>query len=204
MHRILATALIALSAAVGLPGAAHAGGPTSVLITQQGEAAAALYYDDAAYDALLGLLPATDTQGKPQPPGGGGDYYSLTWMIHDVSPWRFDRVHVARDGTAWVSTSLSADSGAGWQPLASPENLVELLTRVLDRSASPQVVTLAGEVAQPTSAPATPDEPDASWFSLTGWRWVVPGALLGLLVGAVAARRRDEEGPRQVLLTSES
>lgn len=204
MHRILATALIALSAALGLPGAAHAGGPTSVLITQQGQAAAALYYDDAAYDALLGLLPVTETQGKPEPPGGGGDYYNLTWMIHDVTPWRFDRVHVARDGTAWVSTSLSADSVAGWQPVDAPENLAELLAGVLDRSGSPQVVSLAPEAAQPTSAPASPEPSEASWFSLTGWRWVVPGALLGLLVGAVAARRRDEEGPRRVLLASES
>lgn len=204
MHKILATALIALSAAIGLPGPAHAGGPTSVLITQQGAAAGALYYDDAAYDALLELLPATETQGKAESPGVGGDYYNLTWMIHDVMPWRFDRVHVARDGTAWVSTSLSADSVAGWQPVDAPENLAELLAGVLERSAAPQVVSLAPEVAPPTSAPASPDGSDPSWFSLTGWRWVVPGALLGLLVGAVAARRRDEEGPRQVLLTSES
>lgn len=204
MHRILATALVALWAAVGLPGAAHAGGPTSVLITQQGMAAGALYYDDAAYDALLELLPATETRGKPESPGAGGDYYNLTWMIHDVMPWRLDRVHVARDGTAWVSTSLSADSGAGWQPVDAPESLVELLAGALDRSAAPQVVSLEPEIAPPTSAPASPDGSDPSWLSLTGWRWVVPGALLGLLVGVVTARRRDEDGPRRVLLTSES
>lgn len=204
MHRILATALIALSAAIGLPGAAHAGGPTSVLITQPGEAAAALYYDDAAYDALITLLPETETRGKPAPPGGGGEDYNLTWMVHDVMPWRFDRVHVAGDGTAWVSTTFSADSVAGWQPVDAPENLAELLAGVLDRSTAPQVVSLEPEVAPPTPAPASPDGSDPSWFSLTGWRWVVPGALLGLLVGVVTARRRDEHEPRQVLLTSES
>ena len=64
MRRILAVAVLALAAAVGLPAASHAGGPTSVLITQPGQSAGALYYDDAAYDALLGLLPADETRGK--------------------------------------------------------------------------------------------------------------------------------------------
>ena len=106
MRRILAVAVLALAAAVGLPAASQAGGPTSVLITQPGQSAGALYYDDAAYDALLGLLPADETRGEPLAPGGGVDY-NLTWLVHDVMPWRFDRVHVAADGTAWVSTTFS-------------------------------------------------------------------------------------------------
>ena len=106
MRRILAVAVLALAAAVGLPAASHAGGPTSVLITQPGQSAGALYYDDAAYDALLGLLPADETRGEPLAPGGAGDDYNLTWMVHDVMPWRFDRVHVAPDGTAWVMHDL--------------------------------------------------------------------------------------------------
>ena len=40
MRRILAIALLALTAVAGLPGTAHAGGPTSVLVTQPGVAAA--------------------------------------------------------------------------------------------------------------------------------------------------------------------
>jgi len=203
MRRILATVLLTLSAVIGLPGAAHAGGPTSVLITQPGQAAGALYYDDAAYDALLGLLPPAETRGKPQPPGDGVDY-NLTWMVHDVMAWRFDHVRIDADGTAWVSTTFSAESAAGWEPVDTGKDLAALITAVLSESAAPEVVSLTPRVTQPDPAPASADEADPSWFALTGWRWVVPGALLGLLAGVAVARRRVDDEPRQVLLTSDS
>ena len=79
MRRILAVAVLALAAAVGLPAASQAGGPTSVLITQPGQSAGALYYDDAAYDALLGLLPADETRGEPLAPGEESTTTSPGW-----------------------------------------------------------------------------------------------------------------------------
>ena len=209
MRRILTTVVLALTAGlvalVGLSGTSYAGGPTSVLVTQPGADAAALYYDDAAYDALAGLLPAEETRGKSLPPGGGGTDYNLTWMIHDVVPWRFDRVHVAPDGTAWVSTTFEAGGAEAWQPVDAGQDLAGLLEKILTQSAAPEVVSLAPEVAPASPAPTTSsEEQGSSWFSLTGWRWVLPGALIGLLVGVVTARRRVEHEPRQVLLTSES
>ena len=202
MRRILAVAVLAIAAAVGLPAASQAGGPTSVLITQPGQSAGALYYDDAAYDALLGLLPADETRGEPLAPGGGVDYH-LTWMVHDVMPWRFDRVQVAADGTAWVSTTFSAEESGGWVEVAEAEELAALLTQVLDDTVAPEVVSIPADAPAPAPAPA-PAEPGTAWFSLTGWRWVVPGVLLGLVVGAVAARRSRDEEPRQVLISSEA
>jgi hypothetical protein len=201
MRRMLAVAVLAL-AAVGLPTASQAGGPTSVLITQPGQSAGALYYDDAAYDALLGLLPADETRGEPLAPGGGVDY-NLTWLVHDVMPWRFDRVHVAADGTAWVSTTFSAEDSGGWVEVAGAEELTALVTQVLDDTVAPEVVSIPADTPAPAPAPA-PAEPGTAWFSLTGWRWVVPGVLLGLVVGAVAARRSRDEEPRQVLISSEA
>ena len=203
MRRILATVLLTLSAAIGLAGPAEAGGPTSVLITQPGQAAGALYNDDAAYDALLELLPADETSGKSQPPGGGVDY-NLTWMVHDVMPWRFDHVRIDSDGSAWVSTTFSAESAAGWAPVDVGEDLAALLAGVLSESTAPEVVSVTPRAMPSTSAPASPDEASTSWFSLTGWRWVVPGALLGLLVGVATARRHVDQEPRRVLLTSDS
>ena len=204
MRRILAVAVLALAAAVGLPAASHAGGPTSVLITQPGQSAGALYYDDAAYDALLGLLPADETRGEPLAPSGAGDDYNLTWMVHDVMPWRFDRVHVAPDGTAWVMTTFSAGDAGGWAEVDRPEELAAVLRQVLDDSVAPEVVSIpAGATPAPAPAPA-PAEPGTAWFSLAGWRWVVPGVLMGLVVGAVAARRSRDEEPRQVLISPEA
>ena len=203
MRRILAVAVLALAAAVGLPAASQAGGPTSVLITQPGQSAGALYYDDAAYDALLGLLPAEETRGESLAPGGGVDY-NLTWLMHDVMPWRFDRVHVTTDGAAWVSTTFSAEHSGEWVEVPRSAQLTALLTQVLDDSAAPEVVSIPADTSA-AAAPATaPAEPEPAWFSLTGWRWVVPGVLLGLLVGAVAARRHRDEEPRQVLISSEA
>nr|WP_300052192.1 hypothetical protein [uncultured Nocardioides sp.] len=203
MRRILAVAVLALAAAVGLPAASQAGGPTSVLITQPGQSAGALYYDDAAYDALLGLLPADETRGEALAPGGGSDY-TLTWLVHDVMPWRFDRVHVTRDGSAWVSTTFSAEDTSGWVEVAASDELVALLTQVLDDSVAPEVVPVPAD-AGPAPAPGPASgEPETAWFSLTGWRWVVPGVLLGLVVGGVAARRTRDEEPRQVLISSEA
>jgi hypothetical protein len=208
MRRILAVVVLALAPAVGLPAAANAGGPTSVLVTQPGQSAGALYYDDAAYDALLELLPVGETRGKPLPPGRNGTDYTLTWLIHDVEPWRWDRVRIDGDGNAWVATAMTAGATPGWEPLGSPQDeaLAQLLAGVLGDSATPTVVSVPTDVspAPATSevAPPAPPAPSTAWFPLTGWRWALPGALLGLAVGAVAARRSREAEPRQVLVGS--
>src|SRR5690349_8602701 len=122
MRRILAIALLALAAVTGLPATAHAGGPTSVLVTQPGVSAAGLYYTDAEYDDLLGLLPPDATSGEKQPPSGGVGYH-LTWMVHDFQPWRFDTVSVQGDGTAWVSTTFEAGATTGWQQVGEGTEL---------------------------------------------------------------------------------
>lgn len=204
MRRILVVVVLALASAVGLPAAAKAGGPTSVLITQPGQSAGALYYDDAAYDALLGLLPVGETRGKPLPPGGGGADYNLTWLVHDVTPWRFDRIHVARGGTAWVSTTFSVEATGGWEAIGEADELTALLTQVLDASVAPEVVSVPADSPSASTPAPAPAEGEPTWFSLTGWRWVVPGALLGLAVGAVVARRSRDVEPRQVLISSEA
>lgn len=202
MRRILAVVVLALASAVGLPAAAKAGGPTSVLVTQPGQSAGALYYDDAAYDALLELLPAGETRGRELPPGGGVSYH-LTWMVHDVMPWRFDRVSVHGDGTAWVATTFATDATAGWQPVGEGTELFDLLTAVLADGEAPGLVseTMAAS-ALATPAAETRTVTETEWFSLSGWRWVVPGALLGLLagVGAARARRTRADEPRRMLV----
>ena len=203
MRRILAVVVLALAAPVGLPSGAGAGGPTSVIITEPGVSAGALYFQDEAYDTLEGLLPPDETRGKPSPPGGAVEY-NLTWLVHDVQPWRWDRVAVLPDGTAWVSTSFTEFGTAGWQPLdGAATKVTAIIDGVLEGGAAPIVLTDVPE--EPAAAPPAPSE-DARepWFSLTGWRWVVPGVLLGLVVGVAAARRPRDTEPRQVLISSEA
>jgi hypothetical protein len=208
MRSILATVVLVLSAVVSLPGTAQAGGPTSVIVTQPGEAAGALYYDDAAYDSLLGLLPDGETRGRPEPPAGAGASYTLTWLIHDVDPWRFDQVKVAPDGTAWVSTTFTAGAVGGWEPLGQAKEVASILGAVLTDGGEPPVVVTAAPEAAPASPTDAGEDSGTTWFSLTGWRWAVPGGLLGVVLGAAlagsAARRSRLEGPRQVLVSSEA
>jgi hypothetical protein len=202
MRRTLATVVLALSALLGLPATSQAGGPTSVLVTHVGAGAGALYYDDPAYDALVRLLPEGATAGDPQPPGYDGATYNLTWMIHDVLPWRWDRIHVDGD-MAWVSTTVTEDAAGEWRELGPAEQITGILDRVVARGGGPAVVSVPTEPAEPAAAISEPAEPASDpWFSLSGWRWLVPGALLGLLTGVVAGRRRGEEEPRRVLLSS--
>ncbi|WP_374455467.1 hypothetical protein [Nocardioides sp.] len=202
MRRTLAVVVLALSALVGLPATSHAGGPTSVLVTHVGAGAGALYYTDEAYDALVRLLPEGATSGTTQPPGYDGATYNLTWMIHDVTAWRWDRVHVAGDGTAWVSTTVTEDGAGQWQELGSAQRVVDLLDGVVQQGGGPAVVSVPAEATSaPEETPAAAAD-DSSWVSLSGWRWLVPGALLGLLAGVAAGRRRVEEEPRRVLISS--
>ena len=60
-------------------------------------------------------------------------------------PWRFDRVHVAADGTAWVSTTFSAEDSGGWVEVAEAEELAALLTQVLDDTVAPEVVSIPAD-----------------------------------------------------------
>lgn len=207
MRRTLAVVVVALWALIGLPGMVHAGGPTSVLITQpsSGEATA-LYYSSGAYADLERLLADSGVQepGWEPPIGSGGTAYNLTWMIHDVEPWRHDTVQITGDGAAYVATTLLSDSALGaeasWREVARPRELAAVLDRVFSGAAAksaPLPAIDAEPLAEPGAAPAASDEP---WVSLSGWRWVVPGALGGLLVGLVARRRRVPGEQRRVLV----
>lgn len=200
MRKTLAVVVLALSALVGLPSTAQAGGPTSVLITQPGPGlAAALYYTSADYAELERLLGSVDPEPVKDSSAGGGVTYNVTWMIHDVQPWRHDAVRVTPDGRAFVATTDEGDLGTEpfWREVGPADDLTALLARTFTKSRGGATSDPAPAV-RPAASPSTPAVVRTEWWSLTGWRWVVPGVLAGLLVGALAARRR-EVGPRRVL-----
>lgn len=113
---------VTLLGLAGSAGPAAAGGPTSVLLTVPGEGrSAALYYTDPAYTELEKAVGVKDDVDPAQDPGGldAQTPVTLTWLIHDVTPWRVDRVYVMDDGTTWVSTQESLGGGplAGIEPV---------------------------------------------------------------------------------------
>ncbi|MGC3002468.1 hypothetical protein ACPF8X_29860 [Streptomyces sp. G35A] len=113
---------------------AAAGGPTSVLVVSpESEETAALYYADEEYGELERLLgpPGTGTRDKPPEAGlAPGRLINVTWMVHDVTPWRVDRVFPADGGgDVWIHTSaqLTEPAEGRWHRAEHPSELRKLL-----------------------------------------------------------------------------
>lgn len=204
MRRSIAVVLLALTALLTLPAGAQAGGPTSVLITQPGERGTLVYYTSAEYAELERL-----TLGGPAVESAPADAtgYRLVWLAHDQHAWRIDDLQVGADGTVAMSVRTLDENGAWaqdrprWRSVEDPAALVALL----DRAFAGQRTEVREVAAPPVTRTVreTVVETRTRWFSLDGWRWVVPGAALGLLIGLLAARRRAPDEPRQVLVDRE-
>jgi hypothetical protein len=194
--------VLTLLALAGLAGPAAAGGPTSVLVTVPGEGrSAALYYTDAAYDRLGEAVGVGGDVEAAADPGGGLEAQTpvtLTWLIHDVTPWRVDRVYVGRVGTSWVSTQESVGGGAlaEVEPVwhrAGPE-LASILDQVLPAGNGYEKDTVLD--ARPEPAPVAAPEPAPADVAGTSPLLLAGIGLGGLLVGALgtvtafAVRRR--------------
>ena len=195
-------ALVAGLFVLGVPSAV-AGGPTSVLIAnyQTGRSAAALN-GSAAYTELQSILGDESPPAKGGTPSGGvkesGPVVRLVWLIHDVSPWRIDNVHVV-GGDVWVETFLNlsgTDPYAGspiWHQPARGADLVTSLTAlgVLGTGSSDAGVSAAAQGDEaPGAATATvsePSTPGVSWPLATGLAALC--VLVGTVLGALLARR---------------
>lgn len=183
------------------PLSASAGGPTSVLLVSPGrQATASLYTTDEAYQRLLTLVgdsPAADPAAPDLTGGPGSDAINVTWLVHDVSIWRVDRIFTDAAGGPWISTVTMKDDGklaldqAGILHRASdPKELIALLSalRLLGSSPpqafqGPKAATedaAAAAVGQPAAAAPTPRPP-----AELNWLWLVIGVAGGatLMVG---------------------
>ena len=120
MSRVRASLSLAVlvAASLLLAAPAQAGGPTSALLSVPGQGkTASVYYTDPEYDALACLVGVTsgtgtvDSSGRSHAAGAG---VTVTWLIHDVMPWRVDHIYLTGEGAPWIATQLSDESGGIW------------------------------------------------------------------------------------------
>jgi hypothetical protein len=144
---------------------------------------------------------------------GSPSTFNVTWLVHDVSVWRVDRVDIHRDGTVWVRTyEVDFDPGTGidweseppWHQLSDAQAVIGVLNRlgVLDKT----VVEFAEDTDTADTATVAGTTASGSGSSL-GWWWMLPSVVVGVVVGifgrpylAAHMRRRAEPGPRQQLI----
>jgi hypothetical protein len=195
-------------------GTAVAGGPTSVLVVApETGRTAAVHTMSPAYDVLAKSVEAGE-RGKQQTSARAD--VRLTWLIHDVQVWRIDEVYLGLPGGPWIATRQSWDGNAlelepTWHRSAQPARLLQLLAgmKVLDAKAASSETQALVDDAQ-AAAPADDSRTAAASssgdrFSVTGWRWVLPGLLAGAALTYLALRLnpgwlRRERGPRVELI----
>lgn len=214
--RLLALAAgAALVTGLILPGQASAGGPTSVLIVSPSTGqTASLYADDPDYALLLELLePVPGMADNVQAGvGPGTNAITVTWLSHDVSVWRVDRIlaDAVLGPLIYTNDSMSARepfdiTGPGvWHRAQEPASLSYLLDRlgVLDaKNGAKPPTARAAELPAPAGPGATSDD--------AGWLWALPvlagGIAIGLVgrpyVSKVARRWRERDrGPLHQLI----
>jgi hypothetical protein len=214
VHRfrsIVAVALLVVTemALISL-GPAAAGGPTSVLLSVPGQGrTASLYYTDPEYVALAGLVGierngfgTVDRSGVSHENGPG---VTVTWLIHDVTPWRVDHIYLEGLGAPWIATQIVGESETNgnsdvvWhQPVEG--NLAALLDELGVGAAARDAGTFTGVAGAPTPTPAEPTAQEsqvagrsatADGVASVAWG-VVGGLIVGVLVTALWMRRRNK------------
>ncbi|MGW6056361.1 hypothetical protein [Streptomyces sp. NPDC055189] len=202
---------------------AVAGGPTSVLVVSpESGQSTALYVSDKEYGELERCLGEVGEGRREQPPGlsmsGDSRQINVTWMVHDVMPWRVDRAYPvvsgSKDGekakTVWIHTTTDVESMTGaWHKAKDPARLTALFKKLGVMGAPSddgnQAIAPdsdgAGSTPPSASTPTAGSEQAASGRTDgtpgdggTDWWWAIPGAAAGaagvlLLRGPLAERR---------------
>ncbi|MDX3852259.1 hypothetical protein [Streptomyces sp. AK02-01A] len=220
--RRAAVLVAALALTWGFAPSAMAGGPTSVLIASpESEETAALYYTDKEYAELtrqLGALeePAPKAPGQKERPRSldgalGSRQINVTWMLHDVRPWRVDRVYTSADlSTIWIATlpQPSPRQEVSWHRAEQPAALRALLKKLglmgektgagLSGGMAPPPAVEAGGSAAGAAGPDVParerEEATASAAADDSavWWWAAgalgAGTAIGLVLRPLAGR----------------
>ena len=191
-----------------------------MLLSVPGEGrTASLYYTDNRYDALGELFGMTtalgtgrvDDSGRSHDDGGPG--ITATWLIHDVEPWRVDRIYLNGKGAPWIATQLSDGTETIWEsPVVwhQPEPgkgraLVNLLDKLGVGQAAREADDFDGvagaavppaESSEPVSTqPVSTEQPAPETSGITGPWWALGGLAAGMLLTLLGTRRRRRTAP---------
>ena len=138
--------LLTVAISLALIAPASAGGPTSAILSVPGEGkTASVYYTDAAYTELARLVGAEgmEVPGKIDDTGQShesGPGVTVTWLIHDVQPWRVDRIYL----NGWVHN------------LQVSGQVVNFLTRHLGFRSRPRRSWRRSDCGSARPSPSTP------------------------------------------------
>jgi hypothetical protein len=191
---------------------AAAGGPTSALLTVPGEGkTASLYYTDPEYDALahlVGMNSSVTGTGEADQSGvdhSTGPGVTVTWLIHDVTPWRVDRIYPEGQGAPWIATQVIVgetesiwDSPVVWHQPKSGDELMALLDKLGVGEAARAADDFSGVAGAPVASPPEPaaDEPAATQPSgIAGIWWALGGLVAGVLATLLGMRLRRRKEP---------
>ncbi|MFJ8634384.1 hypothetical protein [Streptomyces sp. NPDC093568] len=178
---------------------------------------ASLYYSDEEYEALARLLGGQGEGTRDKPPEAelmAARQINVTWMVHDVSPWRLDQVYAAHKRQAvWIHTAMNLDAttNGAWHRADHPSQLRALFAELglMGKASSDGGAAISPPDASDAGDRVTGASPAASGSREgTDWWWALPGAAAGAVLALVLRpfatrlpldRLRGEPGPRQEL-----
>ncbi|MFJ7075980.1 hypothetical protein [Streptomyces sp. NPDC098781] len=171
---------------------------------------AALYYSDEEYGELERLLGAQGEGTRDKPPEAeltAARQINVTWMAHDVSPWRLDRVYPAHKGQdVWIHTAADLDitANGAWHRADHPSQLRALFKKLglMGEPSSAGHAAIPPGAESPGTEEGAADSPSTSAADSvdavtavspaasgsregTDWWWALPGAAAGAVLALV-------------------
>jgi len=223
LRRTVLMLAVLLLTAIGVT-PAQAGGTSTVLLSAPGipKVVAVGYYEQTYKDLTQLMDPAQSRNLVPEEDRASGSFIRAVWMINDEAPWRLDMIYPDAPGGPWIATQTGTGNGnlaskPVWHRATNDVALIKLLvTRGLlghqrgdQGPGGPTSLPITGSADSADSAAAWAvgsGQPPAEVIkadqgALTGWRWTIPGFLLGAVIAVLVNRLVLRRRPRQLTET---